>query len=117
MTKLPIIKAHISTANITVLEGMFATLTKDGWVIPEWLINLKRAVRTGGEVLTYAVYLRALNELRHELRTPRVSATESKEYYDEWCRWKLADREWAYGNIRNQLAIAIARSIFIKRRS
>jgi hypothetical protein len=103
--KLPVIKAHIRKTDITRLEEMFAVLKEHGWVIPEWLVILKRAQKTGGEVITYGAYLRKLNELRAEFDAPLVTASETAEYYNEWCQWKWNTREWNYYNLCNQLAI------------
>ena len=35
---------NISSENIFVLETLFAVLTENGWVIPNWLIYLKDSI-------------------------------------------------------------------------
>ncbi len=32
---------HITEKDITILEGIFAYLTRNGWVIPEWIDQLR----------------------------------------------------------------------------
>jgi len=34
----------ILVEDVEILEGIFATLTPNGWVIPEWLIYLRSEV-------------------------------------------------------------------------
>lgn len=38
------ILTSISLEQVEVLEGIFATLTEQGWVIPDWLIHLRKVV-------------------------------------------------------------------------
>lgn len=35
---------HIKPEDLSILEEIFAILTEDGWVIPQWLVELRKAV-------------------------------------------------------------------------
>jgi len=43
------ILTSIRLEDVEVLEGIFATLTENGWVIPDWLIHLREVVTTRDE--------------------------------------------------------------------
>jgi hypothetical protein len=36
---------HVSLKQIEVLEGIFAYLTEDGWIIPDWLKLMRATAR------------------------------------------------------------------------
>lgn len=36
---------HVDEKNVEILEGIFAYLTPNGWVIPEWLILMRQTIR------------------------------------------------------------------------
>lgn len=43
------ILTSITLEQVEVLEGIFAVLTEQGWIIPAWLIHLREVVTTRDE--------------------------------------------------------------------
>jgi len=42
--KSPVILFNISTEQLEMLEETFSYLTKDGWIIPDWLISMREDI-------------------------------------------------------------------------